>query len=489
MKKLLGAAVLVAGYLIMSLELLGSRILAPYFGNSIYVWGVLIGLILAALALGYYWGGLLAERLNGGKWFLRIFLAVTLFLLADIFFYRAFLERLDFLGAVWGAAVAVGLLFLFPMAALAAVAPLALALMARLSGVGRSAGLVYMLGTIGSLLGTFLTVFWLIPYFGSRLTLYSCFFIALLVSVCFFLAVDRRRIFFCVLIFFVSLFSLRPPILPSGVILEAESAYNQIRLVEKGGLIYFILNSRRAALAQSAYVKNGTIFNLSIIDLFSLGAEITSPKNILILGMSGGASIRQFQQYFPLAKIDAVEIDPKVAEIARANFGISENENLKIYIDDARPFLVKTAKKYDLVEVDLFQGGPHIPFYALTKEFFEAVGGALAESGVMVMNIYAPANKEILTPALNTIAAVFPSVFEVPLRDNVLALATKEKTSLEEMKDLIKKNQTHEDFQTVNQRALEGISLFRPAAKAPVFTDDWAPVEAITYHMVRGLKL
>ncbi len=491
MKRLIFGVIFIAGWLIMSLEILGFRILAPYFGNSVYVSGTLIGLILTALAIGYYLGGFLADKGKKVDWLFILWLTATAFLLADLFLYTPLLKFLAAWDLVWGALICAFLLFFAPMVALAAVSPIVIKFLSEPEKIGLASGSVFAWGTIGSLLGTFLTTFIFIPYFGSRLSFYLDFMLALVtLALVAFFRNDRGKIFWPILLLgIISLSALSPAALPTNVLLEAESAYNQIRLIEKDRFIYMILNSYNETLAQSIYTKKGTVFNVSIIDLFSLGAEIVSPKNILILGMSGGASIRQFQQYFPQTKIDAVEIDPVVIEIAGTNFGVSESENLKIYLDDARPFLAKTAKKYDLVEVDLFQGGPYVPFYTLSKEFFAGVENVLTANGVMVMNIYTPAKKEILKPALATIASIFPSVFEIPIHSNTLALATKKKTSLEEIKNKIKDNQIHEDLGIVNQHALMNISPFEPQKNAPIFTDDWAPVETITYQMVKGLKL
>jgi len=158
------------------------------------------------------------------------------------------------------------------------------------------------------------------------------------------LLVDRRQAIVGVFAFLISLAVLSAPTLPQNVLLETESAYNQIRLVQKNELVYMILNSPNINLVHSVYAKDRTLMNLSLVDIFNIGAEITSAKNILILGMAGGSSIRQFQQYFPEAKIDAVEIDSKIVEIAKEKFGISESEKLKIYINDAGPFLAKAEK-------------------------------------------------------------------------------------------------------------------------------------------------
>jgi len=490
-KKLLIFVVFVAGYLIMSLELLGFRLLAPYFGNSIYVWGSLIGLILAALSVGYYFGGWLVDEYPQEKILPWLFGGAAVFLLAILFLYNPILGYLSSLSVIWGSLLSTFLIFGVPMVALAAVSPVIIKILADQEKTGRSAGSVYAWATLGSLSGTFLTAFILIPYFGSRLTLYSCFFLALIVLVTLFLKDEIKNFFILGLVFFISLFSLQRPALPSNVILETESAYNQIRLVDMPKYVLMTLNSQRYNLSQSAYVKNGTLFNISLIDLFNVGPIITPVKNLLILGMSGGASVRQFQQYFPEVKIDAVEIDPKVIQIAAERFGVKANENLNIYEADARPFLTKSQKEYDMIEVDLFQGSPYTPFYTLTQEFFKSTSTNLSQEGVLMMNIYAPQGQEILAPALATISSVFPSVYTIPINDNFVVLATKSKTDLETIKNKIKAAQKSisPDLILATNYTSDLIQEYQPDKKTPVFTDDWAPVETLTYQMLLGLKL
>lgn len=481
--------VFAAGYLIMSLELLGSRILAPYFGNSIYTWGILLGLILAALAIGYYLGGCLADRKNSESNFLYIFLAASLFLLVDIFIYKIILEKLTDWGIIWGSATAVILLFLPAMVVLATVAPLAVKSLAQEDEVGQSSGLVYALGTIGSLLGVFLTVFWLIPYWGSRLTLFSCFFISLVVlAVLLWRFGQKKEIILAILALVIFLPALSKTSLPADVMLETESVYNQIRLVDRQEAVYLTLNSNKLYLINSAYIKQGTLFDFSLIDLFNFGPVITPVKNLLILGMSGGASVRQHRQFSPSTQIDAVEIDPKIIAIAKNNFGVGESENLKIWQADARPFLAASKKQYDMIEVDLFQGSPYIPFYVLTQEFFQSVFSHLSDAGIVMMNIYAPARHELIQPVLATLASVFPSVYSVSIHGrNFVVMASRASLSEQEIKDKISGAKISPDLKSAGNYFLEHIAKYQNDKKTPIFTDDWAPVEAITYQMIKGV--
>lgn len=489
MKKTLIFIIFIAGYLIMSLEILGFRILAPYFGYSVYVSGSLIGLIMAALAGGYYLGGWLAEKKPPVIAIQILFSVAAANLLAVLFFYQPILTWLANLGMVWGSLSATFLIFGLPMVALASVSPLAFRMLAGQEKIGYLAGLLYAWATLGGLLGTFLTTFWLIPYYGSRLTLYSCFFLALLVSVFLIIVKGRKEIFgasICLL--FISMPTLSPSPLPRGVILETESAYNQIRLVDTEKAIWLTINSQQLFLAQSGYIKNGTLWNLSIYDLFCLGPLVAPAKEMLILGMGGGTSIRQYQQFFPEIKIDAVEIDPKIITIAQEQFFLKEGNNLKIYEADARAFLAKTGSKYDIVEVDLFQGTPTPPFYTVTREFFQSALARLNLGGVLIMNVYAPGKREILKPVLETVNSVFPSIFYVKTGDSFMVLAVTDKTGVDGVRAKIKEAEknVNSELASVVEFASDFIKEYQSDKKTPIFTDDWAPVEQIVYKMTQG---
>ncbi len=481
----------------MSLELLGSRVLAPYFGASIYVWGSLIGLILTALAGGYYLGGWLAElpqnQGESSKRFLdKLFLVVAVFLLFDLFSYVAILKWLSSWDAVWGTLAASLMLFCVPMVALAAVSPLVIKILSEQEKTGKAAGLVYAWGTAGSILGTFLTTFWSVPYFGSRLTLYGCFFISLLVLVGLFLMVDRKIILLPILFFLISLAVLSSSVLVQGVILETESAYNQIRLINRDGKILLTLNSQQDSLVHSGYSNISSGDNWSYLNnLFGVGPLIKPVDSLLVLGMAAGSTVLQHQAFSPQIKIDAVEIDPKIIAIAKEQFGLKENENLSIWQADARPFLSNNQKQYDMIEIDLFQGGPYSPFYTMTQEFFELTSKRLSQNGFIMMNVFAPGHQELLGPVLNAIASVYPSVYKIPLRSNFIILATRSATSLEAIKNELEGaiKLAPEDLKPAVVYVQDYIEPYEANKKAPIFTDDWAPVEKITYRMLKGLNL
>jgi len=155
----------------MSLELLGSRILAPYFGNSIFVWGALIAVFLTALALGYYVGGMLADMIPKVIFLCFILMASGMMVLILPSVYPAvnnWIFALDF-GYKWNPLLASTVLFLLPGMGMGIVSPFVIKLKAHsIQSIGNIAGRLYAASTAGSIIGTLGTAFFLIPAYGTK---------------------------------------------------------------------------------------------------------------------------------------------------------------------------------------------------------------------------------------------------------------------------------------------------------------------------------
>src|SRR5262245_50143125 len=163
--------VFVSGAVLMGLEMTGSRVLAIHFGSSIYVWGAIIGIFLGALSLGYYTGGIVADR-KPTLYLLSLVLLVagSWLLLVPFFANRVCLAVLSLNpGERLGPLIATILLFGGPSVLLGMVSPFAVRLAARtIESMGNVSGRLYALSTFGSIVGTLLTAFWLIPAVGAR---------------------------------------------------------------------------------------------------------------------------------------------------------------------------------------------------------------------------------------------------------------------------------------------------------------------------------
>lgn len=191
LKSLLAMQVFISGFVVMALEILGSRLLAPTFGSSIFVWGSLIGVFLLSMAVGYFIGGRLSlQNPSLAKLSLLVIAAAAIIMLIPLF-YKPVCIRIDNLipDERWGSLMATIAIFTLPLCLLGGVSPYAVRLASSsLESVGDAAGNLYAVSTFGSFLGTILTAFYLIPAFPTTKTVFvigaiTCVVFALLIPV------------------------------------------------------------------------------------------------------------------------------------------------------------------------------------------------------------------------------------------------------------------------------------------------------------------
>jgi spermidine synthase len=485
--------VFVSGMASLGVEFGASRLLAPYFGTSLYVWGVLIGLILIYLSAGYVIGGRLADRHPrdevlyqvtawAGLWIGVIPLVSYPILLAS----QQGFKDLS-VGLVGGTLLAVVLLFAVPVILLGCVSPFAIRLLLKdVETGGNTAGRVYALSTAGSILGTFLPVFWFIPTYGTRPTLVG-FGLALVVMSVAGLW-PRRRLYasfgLAVIVAWILLPSgIKPP--QVGTLLyEKESAYNYIQVVQDGTKTELILNEGQAI--HSIYdsqdlLTRGPWDYMVVADSFRPAQPSEpEPKDVAILGLAGGTAARQYTAAFgPQVQITGVEIDPEILDVARRYFHLDE-PNVHPVAADARYWLNTQAGKYDVIILDAYRQ-PYIPFHLTTREFFSEVRSHLNPGGVAVVNAGRTATDYRLVSAIaSTMAAVYPNVFlvDVPGFANTLVYGSTQPTTLEDVKHNL--GLVSEPLaKTIATSALDEGNLRVSPYRGQVFTDDLAPVERL----------
>lgn len=469
-RALLLATSFICGANIMVQELLGFRVLAPHFGYSIYVWGNLLGLILGALAIGYYLGGKLADRRPEESVLYGAILAASAYLIAMLFIYTPVMARLLALGPVKGSFAATILIYGPPMVLLSMVSPFVIKLLSDHRAVGAVSGEVYGISTLGSLFGVFAAAFWLIPTLGAHKTMaYSA--AASLVLGIAGLARSRRTVLAGLILAPVALTSARTAV--PGTIFEKDSPYFHIGVVRQGDRVIFRRDGQRA----SEY-REGRLLTGDYWDLFMLGSALTRAENILILGMGTGTTLRQYLEFFPAARVEAVELDAEVVGVSHRYFGVPENDpRLTIRVDDARTFIMKDGPRYDFVEIDVYREPLQVPFYLTTTEFFSAVRRRTADDGMVMMNVAWGPYTQYMNRLCATIGASFPSIYAVRSGGNTLLLAAAAPIAPEELRRRIDK---------LRIQGLEGvlgkIDRFVPYAVPPgttLLTDDLAPVEQL----------
>ncbi len=477
-------ATFVGGFGVLALEMLGSRLLGPYYGNSTYVWGGLLGVIMVALAAGYYVGGWLADKKKDPPLVFDFFLYASHYLIGVLFLYKKLLPTLTSAGIIWGSILSSAILLGPPMLLLAMVSPVVIKLLAKEETVGITAGKISAISTLGSIFGTFVTAFGLIPSQGTftTLTLVTISLLTMYIVGAFSSSKPILRVITGAVL--IGTVLLIPKETNAGnIIFRTESPYNIIMVGRKGNETHLYLNDLR--WIQSRYYE-GYLSTGGYIDFLLVGKRLADLKDLLILGGGGGASIRQFLFFAPQVNIDAVEIDPKVVQAGKDYFHLPDDPRLKMYIEDGRTFLNRQQKKYDFIEVDIFAGGGNVPFYLATREYFQLIINRLNPSGVMALNIISNNGKKTLAYHVgNTIASVFPSVYSLDLQNNMLFIATKDKSSIETLLSKLNADQDDE-LSGIMQYAAKILEEYKPQNGFAVFTDDLSPIERVTFNMLKG---
>ncbi|MGH3065109.1 MAG: spermidine synthase [Gaiellaceae bacterium] len=481
----LGALVFGAGIGALATEITASRLLAPYFGSSTIVWANLIGIVLAALALGYWLGGRIADRNPRPPLLGAIVLVAAVCVAAIPFVAKPFLdltvEGLDeaSAGAVIGSFVAVLLLFAPPVVLLGMVSPFAIRLaVASIETAGAVAGRLYALSTAGSLLGTFLSALVLIPALGTQRTFLV---IAALLALSSCLLLGAR--YLVVAVALAALVAVPPGAVKAEAgLLHEETSYHQyIQVVERpDGRRLLSLNE---GIAVHSVWRPDSVLTGGVWDAFlALPSLLDRPlERVAILGNAAGTTARALGIYYPDAYVDGVELDPAVSRVGRRYFAMDENPRLTVHDADARPYLRAADRLYDLIVVDAYRQ-PYVPFYLATREFFRLVRERLAPGGIVALNVASVPDDERLVRAIGTtLAAALPQVLAWPaLRFNTIVLGLTEPLTASEIARRLRRGPA--DLASLRELLARDTRPVEPEGR--VWTDDRAPVEWLTDRMI-----
>ncbi len=409
----------------MIYEIIGSRILSPYIGASTYVWTSLIGVILAALSLGYWLGGRIADRRPEIK-----ILALVLFLAGSavaltILIKDLFLSLLaqGTFGLEIKSIIAAVLLFAPASVLFGFVTPYAIKLkMSSLADSGKTVGRFYALSTVGSILGTFLAGFFLIPFVGSTRTLYLIG--ATLIGLSILLAPFAvSQINISVLILFVlgvavseaKIYYLRQ----TNDLYDFDTEYSRVQIfttVEAKSL-----RPLRALAVDPYFVQSGMF-----LDSDELAFDYTryyhlirffKPdfENVLMIGGAGFSFPKNYLATYPSARMSVVEIDPQMTVIAKNFFRLTENPRLNVIHEDGRIFLNRPAPdEYDAVLIDAFGSMFSVPFQLTTLEAVREISKTIKPKGVVIFNLGGAIrgdSSRFLQAELNTYRKIFPRVY------------------------------------------------------------------------------
>jgi spermidine synthase len=482
---MLRVVVFVVGAASLGAEISAARLLAPYFGASTIIWANTIATVLIALSAGYALGGRLADRradltgLCAVVLLAGVLLAIVPFVSGP--FLRLSVRALGSLsvGAFLGSLAAVLVLVAVPVMLLGTVAPYANRLSVEsVADTGKTTGGLYAISTVGSLVGTFLAALLLIPLIGTHRTFIG-FALALVL-----VATAGLRSWRTLIVPAAVAASLAIPPAAIGadvaggrVIDETETQYQYARVVQfPSGVRWLQLNE---GVAVHSLYRPGSYLTGGYWDEF-LGLPFASgaglPRRIAVLGDAAGTVARAYGHYFPHTRVDAVELDGALTTIGRRYFDLG-GPDLHTYTADARPWLRASRARYDSIFLDAYRQ-PYIPFYLLTREFFQDVRAHLSPAGTFIVNVGHLPGSDTLEQVLSaTLRAVFPHVVRDRFSpDNSLVMASRVPLTAGAVLAVA----VHEPPELEGVLAAVARRLGPALRGGTVYTDDRAPVEWLT---------
>jgi spermidine synthase len=503
LSRYLALAVFVSGMTALAVELAASRLLGNVFGTSNLVWANIIGLILVYLAAGYFLGGRWADRNPHPAVFYRImaWAALTTGIVPVIsrpvlLWAAAAVEQLD-AAIVLGSFGSVLILFSVPVTLMGCISPFAIRLALQdVHAAGDVAGRLYAISTLGSIIGTFLPVLWLIPSIGTARTFFVFAVLLLLVALIGLWRTDRRTalIHLWMPLALAVLYCLgtgRPIKTTAGQIYEGESAYNYIQVVEKDGVRHLRLNEgegMHSVYAPDLLLTGGTWDYFLAAPFFNPPPRSPAQvRSLAIVGLAAGTAAGQYTKIYGPIPIEGYEIDPVILEVGREYFGMTET-NLDALAVDGRWGLAHSRSSFSVVAVDAYRP-PYIPPHLTTVEFFQTVRERLSSDGVVTINVARlPDDRRLIEGLAATLRAVFPSVYvtDVPFSMNSILFATVQPTTVQNLLDnyaaLKSAAGIPPELTTVLEWTIQNLQP-TPEGGTP-FTDDRAPIELLTNAMV-----
>jgi len=494
------------GLVVLAVEVLAVRILAPYFGNTIFSFSSVISVILAALSAGYWYGGRMADKRPESSVFYRLVFASGLSVLA-VHIASAFLLPVfaAFLPLTYGPLIAAFVLFFFPAFVFGLLSPFVIKLRSVQlvgHGIGTISGEVFFWSTCGSIAGSLLSGFYLVPIVGVQAAM------LLLGASTACIGLVGMRLHGGI---------IGPPLI---VLFSAATASSLVASAHLSGMyaadanVLFAEDGRYERIVVLDTVWNGVPGRILQLDRsYSSGTSYpggeplfeymryyalykhTSAKlsRALVLGAGTGSIATALAREYPGAIIDIVDIEPRLFSLAHTYFLMPENERIRTHEADGRLYLRSSKDTYDLIFADMYSSLYSVPWHVSTREHYQLVYDRLADRGMYIGNYIAAldmAPPSLFGSHLRTLHDVFDDVYAFAVDSpesadpqNIILVATKGDVPLMDhlSQDTLPTGDPDEFARHLVPYDAAALEQFVP------YTDDRAPVELHTAELLRAL--
>jgi len=504
-RPILLSTVFLTGAFVLIIEVVAIRILAPYFGNTIFNYSSVITVILAALSVGYYTGGKVADKKPDFKLFYEIILCGGLGILLMQVVSENFLEGISrHFSLMIGPLVLAMMLFFIPAFLLGTLSPFAIKLLKVYvpdEGVGSISGKVFFWSTAGSILGSLAAGFVLIPRIGiDRIVVSVGIATTLLGLVAVVFLKEKKRVIIPALIV-AALLSIttidRLDNKKPHILYERDGTYEKLsirRLQTPGGEIKIILLFQDLSPAGWMY-ENSDTHVVKYTQYYSL-YKIFNPdaKDILAIGGGGYVVPKSYYNEIPDSTIDVAEIEPKLFDLGKKYFRVPTNDRLRNHIEDGRRFLHDSKKKYDVIYSDAYFSFATIPPHLVTKEFFELAKSKLNDKGIFIGNFYGDLTKRpksLIYSVMKTFKSVFDNSYFFAVKSptlndmqNIMFVGYNSDKHID-IKDLDLGKYNDDLISSLPYKLIDTSDI--DFSKYPLFTDNYSPAEYFTAISLRYL--
>jgi spermidine synthase len=506
---LLPFVVFLTGASVLIVEVLAVRVLSPFYGNTIFTVSSVISIVLLALSVGYYAGGVAADRRPSLTWFFGLLMSSGVVLLL---FYLVGSTALPWLGDALsievGPLVSAALMFLLPALLLGMLSPYAVKLQSLQFpnlGVGRVAGSIFFWSTLGSITGSLLAGFVLIPNVGIDRVMVSVG--VLLVALGFvplvILGVRTPRVFGSAAVaVLLALGAPRFTAMPSAddetIVYRTDGVYQRITIYEGGYLgrpARFLLLDRSESGAMFLDSDDPSELVYDYTKYYSL-YKIFTPKvdNALVLGGGAYSIPKALLHELPNAVIDVAEIEPSFLDLATTYFGATRSPRLRNHVEDGRRYLHDADTQYDLIFGDVYYSYFSVPAHFTTEEFFALAKSKLRPEGVFIANMIGDLSRRepsLIMAEIKTFKTVFPNSYffavESAERTDQLQNITLVGYNSSRRVDVFSPPVTKHPDDLIRFLRYKVVDVDRrfELSPYPLLTDNFSPVEYLTARVLR----
>jgi predicted membrane-bound spermidine synthase len=426
----------IEGATVMATEICGAKLLAPYFGSSLYVWSSVMAITLGGLASGYFIGGILSRKENKQSILFYILLLAFCYLSLMPYLSKYIFTIAYYLPLIPAVIFSVVFVIFPSMLLMGTTSPLLISLLTNdANKSGSNSGNIYAISTLGGILATFLCGFYLIPNFGISYTLLFFSFILGLVSL---LLIKKKSgkqtTLFLIFIISISLISFKSFPKDKNCIYKIDGILGKIEVKDEyldstGITRRLIINN----IIQSEMDIKSKQYKSKYLSIFESNLCYFKKGKALVLGLGGGlaSNILVKNGY----EVTGVEFDERVIEIAKKYFYL--DKSVSTICSDARSYINTSESKFDLVLIDIYKAEEQ-PSYLITMESLKLLKGMLNPNAVVAINNHGYLDGEIGKGTQCLLATFKKSGFNLkvcadkvdPNYRNLLIFANIEKTSV-----------------------------------------------------------